>query len=226
MAFTHGLNPSAMNLNLLHGQSLVENQDFSNPYNLVNLLTAIMHKNSINPLLAAQSQIMQLASQLIQSQHVPETVAAPESDHSSELEDDSTLNDSLRLLKGATAFEMHCTSTPSSNSNGDLLDESQADQANRRARFRSVLSDDTVRVLKAEYEINPKPSKREIVELANQVDYPARVIQVWFQNTRARDRRLGRLPPSSMGRLPDSFDDPSGSQQSDSVTPIDLSTRD
>lgn len=74
----------------------------------------------------------------------------------------------------------------------------------KRARFRSVLSDDTVRILKSEYEMNPKPSKREIIELANRVDYPPRVVQVWFQNTRARDRRLGRLPPSSLSRLPSS----------------------
>lgn len=68
---------------------------------------------------------------------------------------------------------------------------------NKRARFRSVLSDDTVRLLKAVYESNPKPSKREIIELADRVDYPPRVVQVWFQNTRARDRRLGRLPASA-----------------------------
>lgn len=80
----------------------------------------------------------------------------------------------------------------------------QNNNTNKRARFRSVLSDDTVRVLKTEYEINPKPTKREIIELANRVDYPPRVVQVWFQNTRARDRRLGRLPPSSMARLPSS----------------------
>lgn len=77
-----------------------------------------------------------------------------------------------------------------------------ANNANKRARFRSVLSDDTVRILKEVYELNPKPSKREIIELADRVDYPPRVVQVWFQNTRARDRRLGRLPPSSMARLP------------------------
>lgn len=92
------------------------------------------------------------------------------------------------------------------NSNGDSNERYATDESgqggevaanNKRARFRSVLSDDTVRVLKGEYELNPKPTKREIVELANRVDYPPRVVQVWFQNTRARDRRLGRLPPST-----------------------------
>lgn len=108
---------------------------------------------------------------------------------------------------------------------------------NKRARFRSVLSDDTVRILKTEYELNPKPSKREIIELAVRVDYPPRVVQVWFQNTRARDRRLGRLPPSSMVRLPSSGFAPdnhhhdrsrremdSANSYLESMNPIDLST--
>lgn len=116
---------------------------------------------------------------------------------------------------------------------------------NKRARFRSVLSDDTVRILKAEYESNPKPNKRDIVDLANRVDYPPRVVQVWFQNTRARDRRLGKLPPGSATRnsgLP-SFNNAQHHDESpthleviekkvagligtylDSIDPIDLST--
>lgn len=242
MASSYSAGPSSMmNLNPLLGiqQNLIESQSFNgaNSYDLINLLTNIMQKYSMNPLLAAgfaQNQLLQLAGHLMLPQ--PETeiqVAAPtsqngdnQSDQSSELEDDLSLIDPIRLLNGTKAFDMHCASSPSSNCiNGDMLDESPGDQANRRARFRSVLSDDTVRMLKAEYEINPKPSKREIIELANRVDYPARVIQVWFQNTRARDRRLGRLPPSSMGRLPDTFEDRSGSQsQSDSISPIDLTT--
>lgn len=113
----------------------------------------------------------------------------------------------------------------------------QNNNTNKRARFRSVLSDDTVRILKTEYEMNPKPSKREIIELANRVDYPPRVVQVWFQNTRARDRRLGRLPPSSMARLPSSGmsleSHLSGTEKQfgesfslnlESMDPIDLST--
>lgn len=106
------------------------------------------------------------------------------------------------------------SSTNGTMNNGDsneryTTDESmqggdQNNNTNKRARFRSVLSDDTVRILKTEYEMNPKPSKRDIIELANRVEYPPRVVQVWFQNTRARDRRLGRLPPSSMARLPTS----------------------
>lgn len=129
-------------------------------------------------------------------------------------------------------------STTNGQNNGDsneryTTDESmqgadQANNANKRARFRSVLSDDTVRILKEVYELNPKPSKREIIDLADRVDYPPRVVQVWFQNTRARDRRLGRLPPSSMARPLTSINEKRTSNSIgsylESMDPIDLST--
>lgn len=176
------------------------------------------------------------------------------SEQSSEDEEDLTNNILNRLLNHTEASDSNdiCANNNqipqySSNgvTNGDsneryTTDESmQGEQtnANKRARFRSVLSDDTVRILKTEYEINPKPSKREIIELANRVDYPPRVVQVWFQNTRARDRRLGRLAPSSIGRLPNSSFganhrssginkrvSDSMSPYLDSMDPIDLST--
>lgn len=92
--------------------------------------------------------------------------------------------------------------SPSSYNESFSYRDEYSDQSinTKKVRQRSVLSEDTVRLLKIEYENNPRPSKREIDDLANRVDYPNRVIQVWFQNTRARDRRLGRLLPGSVSR--------------------------
>lgn len=135
-----------------------------------------------------------------------------------------------------SAFQSSCQTNGDSNERY-ATDESmqgadgQANNSNKRARFRSVLSDDTVRVLKEVYELNPKPSKREIIELAERVNYPPRVVQVWLQNTRARDRRLGRLPPSSIARSVTSNGDKSNHSNANSIAsfleamnPIDLST--
>lgn len=141
------------------------------------------------------------------------------SEPSSEEEEESpSTKNSDRLLKNNDSSETRANhnQTPNTSvitntiavSNGDSNERYTTDESmqsehtsgNKRARFRSVLSDDTVRILKSEYETNPKPSKREIVDLAGRVDYPPRVVQVWFQNTRARDRRLGRLPPGSTAR--------------------------
>lgn len=176
------------------------------------------------------------------------------SDQSSDDEEDLTNAGLSRLLNqsevsNSNDIRANNNQTPQFSTNGITngdsnerytTDESmQGEQtnANKRARFRSVLSDDTIRILKTEYEINPKPSKREIIELANRVELVPRVVQVWYQNTRARDRRLGRLPPSSIGRLPNASFAPNHSvagiekQLSDSIgsylesmNPIDLTT--
>ena len=63
---------------------------------------------------------------------------------------------------------------------------------NKKARVRSVLSEETLRILRAQYKTNPRPKKQDILRLSQQVNYSTRVVQVWFQNMRARDRRLGR----------------------------------
>jgi hypothetical protein len=149
-------------------------------------------------------------------------------------------------IRANSNYAEHSQQFPNANAfqpNGDSNERYATDESmqgnemqansNKRARFRSVLSDDTVRILKEVYELNPKPSKREIIDLASRVDYPPRVVQVWFQNTRARDRRLGRLPPSSMTRVTSMGNEKrslstNASEQLasflESMNPIDLST--
>lgn len=93
------------------------------------------------------------------------------------------------------------------NSKMDSDEESQRDSSSlddevlggdgKKVRVRSVLSEETLRVLRAQYALNPRPKKQEILRLSEQVNYSPRVVQVWFQNMRARDRRLGR-PIQSM----------------------------
>ncbi|CAG2109329.1 unnamed protein product, partial [Medioppia subpectinata] len=81
-------------------------------------------------------------------------------------------------------------------------DESQRDSSSleeevmttdgKKVRVRSVLGEQTLRVLRTQYEANPRPKKHDILRLAQEVNYSPRVVQVWFQNMRARDRRLGK----------------------------------
>ncbi|KAI1280677.1 Zinc finger E-box-binding homeobox protein zag-1 [Halotydeus destructor] len=98
------------------------------------------------------------------------------------------------------------TSAGSQNEMSEEDDDSQRDSSldddlggssdAKKVRVRSVLSEETLKVLKAQYEINPRPKKQDILRLAQQVNYAPRVVQVWFQNMRARDRRLGRPIPN------------------------------
>lgn len=63
----------------------------------------------------------------------------------------------------------------------------------RKVRVRSLIADEQLTILKDHYAINPRPKREELARIAERIGFPVRVVQVWFQNTRARDRREGRL---------------------------------
>lgn len=91
----------------------------------------------------------------------------------------------------------------------------QVSEDGRKVRVRSLIADKQLKVLKDCYALNPRPKREELVKIANQIGFPVRVVQVWFQNTRARDRREGRLvqiPYSPQLRLPPNMV-PSGSHR-------------
>ncbi|GJQ72820.1 hypothetical protein Trydic_g1470 [Trypoxylus dichotomus] len=109
----------------------------------------------------------------------------------------------------------------------------------RKVRVRSLISDEQLKVLKDNYAINPRPKREDLVRIAEKIGFPVRVVQVWFQNTRARDRREGRLIqiPYSTPSIPIRFPQiPSNPQylihkaypsppQYISEQPLDLSTK-
>ena len=59
-------------------------------------------------------------------------------------------------------------------------------------RGRAVISRQQRQLLEGVYARNPRPSTSELDRLAAQLTgVPRRVVRVWFQNKRARDRRRG-----------------------------------
>ena len=64
------------------------------------------------------------------------------------------------------------------------------DEESKRSRVRSLISNWQLNILKKYYKNNPCPSKSEFVKIAHKIGYSVRVVQVWFQNNRAKDRRL------------------------------------
>ena len=65
----------------------------------------------------------------------------------------------------------------------------------RKVRVRTLISEEQQMVLKAHYQRNPKPKKEVLQEISAHIGHPFRVVKVWFQNMRARDRREGRHIP-------------------------------
>ncbi|XP_063230752.1 zinc finger protein 1 isoform X2 [Bacillus rossius redtenbacheri] len=69
----------------------------------------------------------------------------------------------------------------------------QVSEDGRKVRVRSLIADEHLIVLKEHYAANPRPKKDELLRIADKIGFSVRVVQVWFQNTRARDRREGKL---------------------------------
>ena len=101
---------------------------------------------------------------------------------------------------GTTSPSSVGTAERTEDETDDLSDDSFVDRDGRRYRVRSMISEGQQMLLKAQYDDNPHPSKLDIARLANELGFSKRVVQVWFQNMRARQRRKGRvgtndLPP-------------------------------
>ena len=99
--------------------------------------------------------------------------------------------------KSNQSFEESFMSDNSHNNSGgggiNLDPNSSADE--RKVRVRTLISDEQLAVLKAHYLHNPRPKREELEKIADQIGHPFKVVKVWFQNSRARDRREGK--PSS-----------------------------
>ena len=128
----------------------------------------------------------------------PAAAAPPQRQESKRLviEVPASVRDSI--LRSSTPLRMEsdgedsCQRDSSADDDGPLV----AGSDGKKARVRSVLSEETLQVLRSQYNLNPRPKKNDILRLAQQVNYSTRVVQVWFQNMRARDRRLGRPVPN------------------------------
>ncbi|XP_073942557.1 Zn finger homeodomain 1 isoform X3 [Choristoneura fumiferana] len=72
----------------------------------------------------------------------------------------------------------------------DRDDKSSGHDGDRKIRVRTALTDEQQVVLKEHYAINPRPNREEFKKIAQQIGLDNRVVQVWFQNNRARVRRM------------------------------------
>ena len=62
-------------------------------------------------------------------------------------------------------------------------------QEDRKVRQRTLISEEQSLILKSHYQINPRPKREELDGIARKIGHPFKVVKVWFQNARARDRR-------------------------------------
>ncbi|CAH2072056.1 unnamed protein product, partial [Iphiclides podalirius] len=72
----------------------------------------------------------------------------------------------------------------------DRDDKISNHDTDRKIRVRTALSEEQQLILKEHYSINPRPNREEFKKIAQQIGLDNRVVQVWFQNNRARVRRM------------------------------------
>ena len=62
----------------------------------------------------------------------------------------------------------------------------------QKIRSRSNINEEQLDLLRKHYKQNPRPNREELQILAVELGFPKRVVQVWFQNRRAQDKRSGK----------------------------------
>ena len=71
-------------------------------------------------------------------------------------------------------------------------------------RNRTQFSDEQVAVLKAYYDVDKYPNAMRVAEIAAKIGVHVRVVNVWFQNSRAKEKRNMKWPSSDAGFQPPS----------------------
>ncbi|KAG7176509.1 LIM/homeobox protein Lhx1-like [Homarus americanus] len=77
---------------------------------------------------------------------------------------------------------------------------------NKRRGPRTTIKAKQLEILKSAFASTPKPTRHIREQLAKETGLPMRVIQVWFQNKRSKERRMKQL--SSMGMRAHLFGNP------------------
>ncbi|XP_072399934.1 LIM/homeobox protein LMX-1.2-like isoform X3 [Diabrotica undecimpunctata] len=89
-----------------------------------------------------------------------------------------------------------------SSGDDDLLDENSRPRDGRRGpkRPRTILTSAQRRQFKASFEVSPKPCRKVREALAKETGLSVRVVQVWFQNQRAKMKKIQRKAKQDDGK--------------------------
>lgn len=85
-------------------------------------------------------------------------------------------------------------SNSKSNSSGNVIVSSSSSAHNnnshgKKKRIRTSFKHQQLRIMKAHFQINQNPDSKDLKELSERTGLQKRVLQVWFQNSRAKQRK-------------------------------------
>lgn len=102
------------------------------------------------------------------------------------------------MLKNHEGMMAHMVDSLNNSSNmiasdddndNDDRDSKMSTESDRKVRVRTAISEEQQAVLKDYYAINARPNREDFRNIAQRLMLDPRVVQVWFQNNRSRERK-------------------------------------
>ena len=118
----------------------------------------------------------------------PETMMHPPQDSGIESDLNTTHNEPKEAVNPKTP-----TSSHGGDEDADLSDSERRDKENKRRGPRTTIKAKQLEVLKNVFSNTPKPTRLMREQLAKETGLPMRVIQVWFQNKRSKEKRMHQM---------------------------------
>lgn len=104
-------------------------------------------------------------------------------------EDEDDDDDDLLLDTSTNGQSQKINDLSLISSNGGYYDSVAAAAAQRQKRMRTSFKHHQLRVMKSYFELNHNPDAKDLKQLSQKTGLSKRVLQVWFQNARAKFRR-------------------------------------
>jgi hypothetical protein len=120
---------------------------------------------------------------------LPSSGSTSSCDNSTSSERDSGIESDLNANNLMDADD---AKSPCSNEDEDS-DSDKKDKENKRRGPRTTIKAKQLEVLKNVFSQSPKPTRLMREQLAKETGLPMRVIQVWFQNKRSKEKRLHQM---------------------------------
>jgi len=105
----------------------------------------------------------------------------------------TTVCDELTVKREAKTPELNGNNSDDEGDSRSNLGEGEIGKDGKRRGPRTTIKAKQLEVLKNCFDQNPKPTRQVREQLAKETGLPMRVIQVWFQNKRSKQKRINQM---------------------------------